>query len=98
MLGATGRVGQGRGVWPPGHDRDGRAAPPSRPLCSGCGAQGLKIKDHRVKPWRASGCRSAAVRDRMPTQRCTVPIAAILPEAVEWAQRWTRATRATSMI
>jgi transposase len=23
-----------------------------RPLCSGCGARGLKIKDHRVKRWR----------------------------------------------
>ena len=23
-----------------------------RPVCSGCGARGLKIKDHRVKRWR----------------------------------------------
>ena len=23
-----------------------------RPICSGCGARGLKIKDHRVKRWR----------------------------------------------
>ena len=23
-----------------------------QPLCSGCGARGLKIKDHRVKRWR----------------------------------------------
>ena len=23
-----------------------------RPVCSGCGARGLRIKDHRVKRWR----------------------------------------------
>ena len=23
-----------------------------RPICSGCGASGLKIKDHRTKRWR----------------------------------------------
>ena len=23
-----------------------------RPICSGCGARGLKINDHRVKRWR----------------------------------------------
>ena len=23
-----------------------------QPICSGCGARGLKIKDHRVKRWR----------------------------------------------
>jgi hypothetical protein len=23
-----------------------------RPPCSGCGAQSLKLKDNRVKPWR----------------------------------------------
>ena len=23
-----------------------------RPVCSGCGAQGLQIKDHRLKRWR----------------------------------------------
>ena len=23
-----------------------------RPLCSGCGTRGLKVKDHRTKHWR----------------------------------------------
>jgi hypothetical protein len=23
-----------------------------KPVCSGCGARGLKVKEHRTKPWR----------------------------------------------
>lgn len=27
-----------------------------RPVCSGCGARGLPIKDHRTKRWRHLDC------------------------------------------
>ena len=66
-----------------------------QPLCSGCGARGLKIKDHRVRRWRhldVGGVR-CAIECRLGD--CTVRAAAICPRW--WSGRaQERDTRATS--
>ena len=64
-----------------------------RPICSGCGARGLKIKDHRVKRWRhldAGGLR-CVVECRLRRLYC--PGCGDLPEMVEWARGGARYTR-----
>jgi transposase len=64
-----------------------------RPICSGCGARGLKIKDHRVKRWRhldAGGLR-CVVECRLRRVYC--PGCGDLPEMVEWARGGARYTR-----
>jgi hypothetical protein len=44
-----------------------------KPVCSGCGARGLKIKEHRTKPWAALGSRRVVVADRVPAQTPVLP-------------------------
>ena len=64
-----------------------------KPLCSGCGAGGLKIKDHRVKRWRhldAGGVR-CVIECRLRRLYC--PVCGDLPEHVEWARGGARYTR-----
>jgi len=64
-----------------------------RPICSGCGARGLKIKDHRVKRWRhldAGGSR-CVIECRLRRLYC--PGCGDLPEMVEWARGGVRYTR-----
>ena len=64
-----------------------------RPICSGCGARGLKIKDHRVKRWRhldAGGLR-CVVECRLRRLYC--PGCGDLPDMVEWARGGARYTR-----
>jgi transposase len=64
-----------------------------QPLCSGCGAGGLKIKDHRVKRWRhldAGGVR-CVIECRLRRLYCSG--CGDLPEHVEWARGGARYTR-----
>ncbi|MFZ0383237.1 MAG: ISL3 family transposase [Solirubrobacteraceae bacterium] len=64
-----------------------------QPLCSGCGARGLKIKDHRVRRWRhldVGGVR-CAIECRLRRLYC--PGCGDLPEMVEWARSGARYTR-----
>jgi transposase len=64
-----------------------------QPICSGCGACGLKIKDHRVKRWRhldAGGVR-CVIECRLRRLYC--PGCGDLPEHVEWARGGARYTR-----
>ena len=64
-----------------------------RPICSGCGAGGLPIKDHRVKRWRhldAGGLR-CVIECRLRRLYC--PGCGDLPEHVEWARGGARYTR-----
>ena len=64
-----------------------------RPVCSGCGARGLKIKDHRVKRWRHldQGGLRCVIECRLRRLYC--PGCGDLPEMVEWARGGTRYTR-----
>ena len=64
-----------------------------RPVCSGCGARGLKIKDYRVKRWRhldLGGLR-CVIECRLRRLYCAG--CGDLPEAVEWARGGARYTR-----
>jgi transposase len=64
-----------------------------RPVCSGCGARGLPIKDHRLKRWRhldAGGMR-CLVECRIRRLYC--PGCGDRPEMVEWARAGTRYSR-----
>jgi transposase len=64
-----------------------------KPMCSGCGARGLKIKDHRVKRWRhldGGGVR-CVIECRLRRLYC--PGCGDLPEMVEWARGGARYTR-----
>jgi transposase len=64
-----------------------------RPLCSGCGARGLPIKDHRVKRWRhldAGGLRCVI---ECKLRRLYCPGCGDLPEHVERARGGARYTR-----
>jgi transposase len=64
-----------------------------QPVCSGCGARGLKIKDHRIKRWRhldAGGVR-CVIECRLRRLYC--PGCGDLPEHVEWARGGARYTR-----
>jgi len=64
-----------------------------RPICSGCGATGLKVKDHRTKRWRhldVGGLR-CVIESRLRRLYC--PGCGDLPEHVEWARGGARYTR-----
>jgi transposase len=64
-----------------------------RPVCSGCGARGLKIKDHRVRRWRhldVGGLR-CVIESRLRRLYC--PGCGDLPELVDWARGGARYTR-----
>jgi len=62
-----------------------------RPICSGCGARGLKIKDHRVKRWRHLDAGGCVIECRLRRLYC--PGCGDLPEMVEWARGGVRYTR-----
>jgi transposase len=44
-----------------------------RAVCSGCGARGLKIKDHRVKRWRHLDVGGVRCQGRVPAQAAVLP-------------------------
>ena len=69
-----------------------------KPVCSGCGARGLKIKEHRTKRWRHLDLRRLAVRDRVPAETAVLPgLRRRVRDGAVGARR-ARGTRATSRI
>jgi transposase len=64
-----------------------------RPLCSGCGAGGLKIKDQRVKRWRHLDVGGGRCVIECRLRRLYCPGCGDLPELVEWARGGARYTR-----
>jgi transposase len=64
-----------------------------QPLCSGCGACGLKIKDHRVKRWRHLDVGGIRCMIECRVRRLYCPGCGDLPEMVEWARGGARYTR-----
>jgi len=64
-----------------------------RPLCSGCGAGGLKVKDQRVKRWRHLDVGGGRCLIECRLRRLYCPGCGDLPEMVEWARGGARYTR-----
>jgi len=64
-----------------------------QPLCSGCGARGLKIKDHRVKRWRHLDVGGLRCVIECRLRRLYCPGCGDVYEAVEWARGGARYTR-----
>jgi transposase len=64
-----------------------------QPICSGCGARGLKIKEHRVKRWRHLDLGGLRCVIECQLRRLYCPGCGDLPEAVEWARGGARYTR-----
>jgi transposase len=64
-----------------------------RPLCSGCGAGGLPIKDHRDKRWRHLDVGGGRCFIECRLRRLCCPGCGDLPEMVEWARGGARYTR-----
>jgi transposase len=64
-----------------------------RPVCSGCGARGLRIKDHRVKRWRHLDVGGLRCVIECRLRRLYCPGCGDLPEMVEWARDGARYTR-----
>jgi transposase len=63
------------------------------PVCSGCGARGLKIKDQRVKRWRHLDVGGVRCYIECRLRRLYCPGCGDLPEMVEWARGGARYTR-----
>ncbi len=64
-----------------------------QPVCSGCGAGGLKIKDRRTKRWRHLDVGGVRCVVECRLRRLYCPGCGDLPEAVEWARGGARYTR-----
>ena len=64
-----------------------------RPLCSGCGAAGLPIKDHRVTRWRHLDVGGGRCWVECRLRRLYCPGCGDRPEHVEWARGGARYTR-----
>src|SRR5512140_485511 len=64
-----------------------------RPVCSGCEARGLKIKDHRVKRWRHLDVGGLRCQVECRLRRLYCRGCGDLPEHVEWARGGARYTR-----
>ena len=64
-----------------------------RPVCSGCGARGLKLKDDRVKRWRHLDQGGLRCQVECRLRRLYCPGCGELPEMVEWARGGARYTR-----
>ena len=65
----------------------------TRPVCSGCGARGLQIKDHRVKRWRHLDQGGLRCVIECKLRRLYCPGCGDRPELVEWARGGARYTR-----
>jgi transposase len=63
------------------------------PVCSGCGARGLRIKDQRVKSWRHLDVGGGRCFIECRLRRLYCPGCGDLPEHVEWARGGARYTR-----
>jgi transposase len=64
-----------------------------KPICAGCGAAGLKIKDHRVKRWRHLDLGGVRCYVECRLRRLYCRGCGDLPEMVEWARGGARYTR-----
>jgi transposase len=64
-----------------------------RAVCSGCGARGLKVKDHRTKRWRHLDVGGMRCYIECRLRRLYCPGCGDLPEHVEWARGGARYTR-----
>jgi transposase len=64
-----------------------------RPVCSGCGARGLNVKDHRTKRWRHLDTGGVRCVIECRLRRLYCPGCGDLPEHVEWARGGARYTR-----
>jgi transposase len=64
-----------------------------QPICSGCGARGLKIKDRRVCRWRHLDVGGLRCVIECRLRRLYCPGCGDLPEAVEWGRGGARYTR-----
>lgn len=64
-----------------------------RPVCSGCGARGLQIKDRRVRRWRHLDLGSCRCFIECELRRLRCPACGDRPEAVEWARAGCPYTR-----
>ena len=63
------------------------------PVCSGCGARALKIKDWRTKRWRHLDVGGSRCYVECRLRRLYCPGCGDLPEHVEWARAGARYTR-----
>ena len=64
-----------------------------KPVCSGCGARGLKIKEHRDKRWRALDLGGLRCVIECRLRRLYCPGCGDVYEAVPWARAGSRYTR-----
>jgi transposase len=64
-----------------------------KPVCSGCGARGLKIKEHREKRWRALDLGGLRCVIECRLKRLYCPGCGDMYEAVPWARAGSRYTR-----
>jgi transposase len=71
----------------------GRRAGHDGIYCSGCGADGLKIKERRVKRWRHLDLGGVRCQVECRLRRLYCPGCGELPEMVQWARGGARCTR-----
>jgi len=64
-----------------------------RPVCSGCGARGLGIKEHREKSWRHLDLGASRCYIECRLRRLYCPGCGDVYEAVRWARAGSRYTR-----
>jgi transposase len=64
-----------------------------KPVCSGCGARGLKIKEHRQKRWRALDLGGLRCVIECRLRRLYCPGCGDVYEAVPWARAGAKYTR-----
>jgi len=64
-----------------------------KPICSGCGARGLKIKEHREKRWRGLDLGGVRCEVECRLRRLYCPGCGEVYEAVPWARAGSAYTR-----
>ena len=64
-----------------------------QPVCSGCGARGLKVKEHRTKPWRHLDQGGLRCRIECRLRRLYCPGCGDVYELVPWARAGSPYTR-----
>ena len=62
-----------------------------KPVCSGCGARGLPVKEHRTKPWRHLDQGGLRCRIECRLRRLYCPGCGDVYEMVPWARAGPRA-------
>ena len=64
-----------------------------QPICSGCGARGLPVKEHRTKPWRHLDQGGLRCRIECRLRRLYCPGCGDVYEMVPWARAGSPYTR-----